>query len=220
MKYYILIVTFIIFSISCNSEQNTDKSQSPKHKYYGIEKAKVKYSTDLMGVQSESVLYFKDYGNLKITDSKAAYMGHESHSRQFTKDGYLYILDMNNKSGSKMPPPQASDSVLNIENIDFDNIPQKIRTKYEINKTGTENILGKECTIYSMKIRNTAHRVISVWKNIPMRIEFIDEGIHIKTEAVELQESPDLPDSMFEVPSNFEIKEFNPAQDTSNINKS
>lgn len=205
MKQISLIALTVILIASCNSE-DTEKDHN---KRYDIESAVVKYNTNMMGIQSESVLYFKDYGRMECTDSKAKHMGQESHSRRFIKDGYAYTLDMNNKSGSKMKTEKLPDSVMNPEDIDFNDIPKGIKKRYNIQLQGEETVIGKTCKVYTMEMKpGKAKQIISVWKNIPLRIEFVDEGIQIITTATEIKENPDLPKEIFTVPDDFTISEY------------
>lgn len=205
MKQISLITIIIILIASCNS----DDTKKEDNKRYEIKSAIVKYNTNMMDLQSESVLYFSDYGRLECTDSKARNMGQESHSRRFIKDGFAYTLDMNNKSGSKMKVEKLPDSVMNPEDIDFNNIPKGIKKRYNIQQQGEETVAGKTCKVYTMEMKpGKAKQIISVWKNIPLRIEFVDEGIQIITTATEIKENPDLPKEIFTVPEDFNISEY------------
>jgi hypothetical protein len=205
MKQISLLALIIILITSCSEED----AKKEAHKRYEIESGMVKYNTNMMGIQSESVLYFKDYGRVECTDSKAKNMGQESHSRRFIKDGYAYTLDMNNKTGSKMKVEKLPDSVMNPEDIDFNNIPKAIKKRYNIQQKGEETVAGKTCKIYTMEMNSgKAKQIISVWKNIPLRIEFVDEGIQIITTAVEIKENPDLPNEIFSVPEDFSVSEY------------
>lgn len=213
-----LVVIIIIMTLSCKQENNNTGNEER----YGIESAAIKYKTEMMGISSESVFYFKDYGKIECTESTAKNMGQESHSRRFIKEGYAYTLDMRKKTGVKMKHEPLPDSILAPEEMDFNNIPEKIKTRYNIEEIGTETVAGKDCIIYSMNAEaEGAKQKISVWENIPLKVIHKDHGIIITTTATEVLEKPTLPKGIFDIPEGFEIINYSsetPTQDTETDN--
>lgn len=208
MKYINFAFLLLITAFACNNESSDETT----NKRYDIESAVIKYTTDMMGIQSKSTLYFTNYGQKECTESRAKNMGQESRSRRFIANGFAYTLNMNNKTGSKMKIKPLPDSIINPEDINFRNIPQGIKKRYNIQEAGEEKIAGKTCTVFSLELPDNARQRISVWKNIPLKIEFIDDGFQVVTTATEIIENPDIPDTLFTIPEDFTINEYKPEE--------
>ncbi len=185
-----------------------DKKERGENACYDIESGIVYYTTNLMGKQSKSVLYFKDYGSCRVTDSRVTHMGVEWHTRHLIKDSCSYTLDINNKRGAKMKVENLPDSIINIENLNFSNIPPKISEKYKVQQIGVDTLLGKPCKVFSMQLSKFSHSRFWVWKNIPLSIDFVDKNMHIITKAVEVKPTSNFPDSIFDIPKDFEISDL------------
>ena len=117
------------------------------------------------------------------------------------------------------------DTILEPEELDFNNIPKKIQDRYNIKEIGTETVAGRDCKIYSMRAEaEGSEQKISVWENLPLKVVHKDHGIVITTTATDVIENPTLPNGIFDVPEDFEIIDYNPtetpAQDTETNNSS
>ncbi|MEA2041464.1 MAG: hypothetical protein U9N85_02790 [Bacteroidota bacterium] len=202
-KTSIILLLVIGLSISCKNEGDTNLGP------YTVQQAIIKSKTEMMGIESKSVLYFKDYGNTECSEGFVKHAGQKTHSRRFIRNGYAYTLDMKKKKGSKMKETPPDANTIYPEDIDFSNIPEKITEKYAIEEIGTEKVAGKNCKIYSMQF-NGVKQKISVWENVPVKVILNDHGTTITTQAYEIIENPEFPAGIFSIPENFEIQEYTP----------
>ena len=165
---------------------------------YKVEKGFIEYKMDMMGMTMNSQTYFKDYG--AVSAQTVSMFGNEN--RTLVKDDYVYSLDMNSKTGVKMPYSQGE----GMSDFDYDNIPQDIKEKYNIVEEGNESVAGKDCKIFSMESEGAKSRMW-IWKNIPLKMVVEKEGVQMTMVATTVNTNPDFPAGIFEVPADFTISE-------------
>jgi len=221
-KINLLLVLSLIFILSCNNSEkkgdeskdsskvensnSSEKSSMEGKEKYGIENGMVKYQMDMMGMVMNMTIWFKDFGKFECTETDAALFGQKSITRAFQKDGFAYTVDMTNKTGTKIKITDSPDEV-NPADINFENLSDEMKTKYQLKTIGSETVSGKNCTIYSMKY-NGSEGKFWVWKNIPMKYEFAQQGVKVVVKAIEVSESPSFPAGIFEIPSGITFQEM------------
>ncbi|MEN6349470.1 MAG: DUF4412 domain-containing protein [Syntrophomonas sp.] len=119
--------------------------------------------------------------------------------------GIVYIYQPEQKTATKMgismsqqdnaPSPQETMESLNAEKMKY---------------TGKETIDGKTCLVYEFQDQNNETSKIWLWEDygIPLKIESIMDG---KKSVLEYRnvKTDEIPDSMFELPADTTIMEFN-----------
>jgi hypothetical protein len=190
MKKLILLSIVAVFLYSC---------ADTKDKKYEIKSASIKYKNSMMGTETTKMVYFKEYGDIEATTSDMAFMGMKGKQVSLQKEGFLYIFLEGEKEGMKM---KMEDSIVKSQILNEENI-----TKEHGKKTVTEKVLGKECTVYEINEGGVPTK-IWIWKKLPLKVTYSQQGVEVVMEAVELNESPDFPQGIFDLPSTVTFKDL------------
>jgi|WetSurMetagenome_2_1015567.scaffolds.fasta_scaffold14091_2 hypothetical protein len=215
--YSLLILSIFLF-VSCSKEnKQTDetKSTSPDqskvelNKRYQIKSGIITYqiSNNMMQGKMTSILYFDDYGAKEAREiiTEFSMMGQtiKSHKLSLMKEGYLYDLDINKKTGTKIKGilPKGSD-------YDVSKFSDEMMKEYNVKKEGSEDVAGKTCEKISMENKKSNMKgTVYNWQGITLKSD-VDMGkINVKTVATKIEENTSIPSSKFEIPSDISIKE-------------
>ncbi len=188
-KTSIILFLAILFSVNISAQTE-----------YKIKKAHIKYATETMGMSMETTLDFDNYGKDQAITAIIELMGFKKTSKILNYQNYMYVLDMDAKTAIKSP----ADNVDDIKEVDFDNIPQEMKEKYQIKELGNETVLGKTCQVFSMVDEGTKSK-LWVWKNIPLKTEVEQSNMVVKMTAKEIDTNPNFPADNFKVPADFTI---------------
>lgn len=174
-------------------------SSTPKGRY-AIKSGIVEYKTQVMGMDMKQTLTFDDYGQKEATDMEAEMMGVKIHTVTITKDGFIYTLDLEKKTGTRINGKSP--------NIDFENLSEQMVKDMNLKKEGTEVFLGKTCEKMSidytkMKMKGS----FLVYKGVALQSD-IDMGtMKMKLAGEKFEENPSIPASKFEIPADIKITE-------------
>ncbi|MFA4852205.1 MAG: hypothetical protein WC599_06775 [Bacteroidales bacterium] len=193
---------------STATKDNIEKVAKTNGKYQ-LKSGIITMSSDAMGIGQTITLYFDDYGNKECAETKGEMdMGIagkvQMHQLAITKDGYVYNIDMTNKSGTKTKITPNSKQ----KDIDFSNLTEDMMKQMKIKKEGTEVLLGKTCDKYSLdapalKMKSS----YSVWNGIPLKSEVNMIGIVAKITTTKIEENCVIPAEKFEIPKDIKITE-------------
>lgn len=201
-----LIFAVVLFSCSGKSSDSNTKtepgasaSKVSKGKY-AIKSGIVEYKTSMMGMDMKQTLTFDDYGAKEATDVEMDMMGVKIHTVTITKDGFIYTLDMEKKTGTKISGKSPD--------IDFENLSQDMVKDMNLKKEGTEEYLGKTCEKMSidytkMKMKGT----FLVYKGVALKSETDMGTTKINLVGEKFIENPEIPAQKFEVPADIKIVE-------------
>jgi outer membrane lipoprotein-sorting protein len=178
------------------------ETATPKGRY-AIKSGIVEYKTQIMEMDVKQTLTFDDYGKKEVTDMEMEMMGVKIHTVTIVKDGFMYTLDMEKKTGTKVASYQGSN-----QNIDFENMSEEMVKDMNLKKEGTEEYLGKTCEKMSidytkMKMKGT----FLVYKGVALKSDTDMGTMKMKLVAEKFEENPSIPASKFEVPADFKITE-------------
>ena len=194
MKKIYLLSLIALFFFACNEGTSTDESVK-----YPFESGIVKYENDVMGMKTTLTLYIKDYGDVECSVSEVEMMGRKMTMKSLIKDGYLYSLAVDQKSGTKM----KIDPEFSTYSFDTDMFEEKIDSLGG-KKLGTEEILGKTCQIYSM-MQEGAEQKMWIWKNMLMKMSAEQNGMVMSMEVKSIEETNNFPDGIFDIPADYNI---------------
>ncbi len=173
---------------------------------YKVENAIIEYEMNLMGTVTKIPLYISNYGEKECTEASIKMFGMSKTTRNLTLGDFVYVLDMEEKKGTKTSISEVEKKDVSKE-IDFDNPTKEQIEKYKLEKVGKEDFLNKSCDVYTV-ISNESNIKLWVWKNIPLKTETSLMGMTVKLEAVRVDENPTFPKGIFEVPADFKITEI------------
>jgi len=176
-----------------------NEAATPKGKY-AIKSGIVEYKTQMMGMDMKQTLTFDDYGKKETTDVEMEMMGVKIHTVTITKDGFIYTLDLEKKTGTKISGKSPD--------IDFENLSEEMVKDMNLKKEGTEEFLGKTCEKMSidytkMKMKGT----FLVYKGIALKSDTDIGTMKMKLVGEKFEENPSVPASKFEIPADIKILE-------------
>lgn len=191
-KASILLIISILITVNISAQNK-----------YKIKKAHIEYETQAMGMSIVSLLDFDNFGSKQVVTAVINMMGMNKTSKVISHDGYIYMLDMEAKSGTKTPAEEGE----NVKNLDFSNISQEMKDKYKIEDLGTEKVSGKSCQVFSIE-NEGAKSKLWVWKNIPLKTEVDQGGVNVVMLAKKIDTNPSFPIGTFDIPTDFTITDM------------
>lgn len=216
MKKILLLSLTVIFTlvlISCgennkDNSQNSDKYNSSKfQKRYGVKSGIIEY--EISGSQEGTkTLYFDDWGmrQAEYTRSVLSVGGFTKSINMINIiDGeYQYTINIDQNSGTRTRNPILRTMEQLKDQKGFNEFGEQMLLNMGANKIGSENFLGKECTIYEMK--NTGTK-LWVWNWIILKSETKSNAIDITTVAKKIEIDVSIPSSKFNVPEKVVLNE-------------
>jgi len=220
--FAILMVLF--FLVSCQNQESSNKAsdskapevtpkaeiatqaepaaETPKGKYE-LKSGIVAYKTQIMGMETRQTLSFDDYGKKEATDIMMEMMGTKIHTVTLTKEGYVYTLDMVNKTGTKAPANPSNNA-----NIDFQNLSREMEKEMNLKKEGTETFLGKTCEKISIDYAKMQMKgSFLVYKGVALKVDTDMGTLKMNLTAESFEENPQIPTEKFEIPADIVITE-------------
>ncbi len=219
----LLLIIAASFIFACNSGNQSkdggkeaDKEEETKGKdktpICKIESGTIKYkltSTQAGSGQGMNLtVHFKDYGreSVNITDVQVA--GMKISSMVLIKDGYIYIYNSEDKKGSKS---KLKEDAMGSSQMFI--ITDEAISSEGVKKIGNETVAGKECDVYEMTDKENGSSKAAIWESIVLRMNIKDKsGYEMNYEAVEVNETSDFPEGVFELPSDVQFTDADAMQ--------
>ena len=218
MKKLIFILSALFVFAACGQKQTgeskTDKdaakevaAQAKKGKKYPIEKGIVYQKSNVMGIESNPVIYFDKWGEWETTETTTTIemlgMKESSTSLKIVKGDDNWEIDMDKKTGYHYNRP----AVINQLGVDLENITADIMGKMKLEKVGEENFLGYPCVKYSMKNDEMKMDVeYLTYGNLMMKMSGKMMEIPTSIEVAKI-EAVTPPADKFEIPAGVTITE-------------
>ena len=142
---------------------------------------------------------FDDYGRKEaseLTMKVGGVANVEKHIRTIADGDKIISIDLDMKVANK--------ATLPVKPVNYLNLTDEVRELHKIKEVGTEEILGRKCTKYTLEVvygGQTTYSTVWIWKGIPLKNETSSNGMVIVTEqATEIQENAEVPAMKFLVP--------------------
>lgn len=204
------LLTISLGFVSCKSktsettsatDNKTEAANATPKGRYAIKSGIVEYKTEIMGMPAKQTLIFDDYGQKELTDMEMEMMGTKIRTVTITKDGFIYTLDLEKKTGTRIKG--------NSPNIDFENLSEQMIKDMNLKKEGTEEYLGKTCEKMSidytkMKMKGS----FLVYKGVALKLDTDMGTMKMKLIGEKFIENPDIPAAKFDVPADIKISEL------------
>jgi hypothetical protein len=213
------LIILMLFFISCSKEtKQPEAAKSITPAQTNVEPAKryqmksgiitYKMENNMLGGKMTQILYFDDYGTKEAreTITEMTMMGQtiKTHKMNIAKEGYVYDLDLDKKTGTKIKRdlPKSSE-------YDISKFSQEMLDQYNVKKLGSEEVAGKSCEKISMEYNKMNMKgIVWNWQGITLKSD-IDMGkINVKTTATKVEENASVPASIFEIPSDVQIQDL------------
>lgn len=211
MKKLLFILFMVLVAASCkNASSDKQQTQASGEEFrvtapekgkgkYGIKSGIVEYKTSVMGFEAIQTLYFDNYGALEATVTSMEIMGMKTQNVTITKEGYIYTLDLENKTGTKTAI--YSGSVIN-----FEDITDQVTKDWNLKKVGKESVLGKECDKWSMNNESMGMKGhYWVWKGVALKVDADMSSSKMLMEATKFEDNVNVPAEKFEIPADIVI---------------
>jgi len=184
-----------------------------QEKRYGIESAIVKKKTVMKAQGMEqtmsSVQYFADFGRKESVELTMNMQGQSFTVITMMKDGYVYSANMAVKQGTKINMADMD----NIQAVNFLNLTDDVKKKYQIQANGMQQVAGKNCNRYELSFTTQGQNVkgtVWVWQGIPLKSTINAGGNQVEEEATEIQEGAVIANEKFELPAGVTFTEMKP----------
>lgn len=198
MKFRLLIILFVISQLCAQS--NTYKRYLVKSGILEFE-----YSGATKGTET---LYFDDYGmkEMKLQNLETTMLGitQKTNTITITDHEFIYNIDLNEKSGSKMINPMLQ--FIEMSKADqkkLEKIGEDILKEMGGKKTGTDTILGKKCDIWEVMGSKSW-----VWNYIPLKTEIDMLGVKTTMLVKSIKTDVKIPADKFKVPEGINVLEI------------
>lgn len=184
------LLTLATFSLFAQEEKEPVKK-------YGFKSAIIKLSSDVMGQAVESTVYIDDYGAKECQKVKVSIPGMgDIETATIAKDGKAWSVNYTMKQVQEVD--MSSNDKLN-----FLELTDEIRKKYNIQEAGVEKVLDLECQVYTLE--NEAQGVKAkikgwIYKGMTLKSETEAAGMTITVTPVEFKENAVVLPQVFDVP--------------------
>lgn len=186
------------------TEQQTTNADIPEGARYGMESGIIVFETSTMGFTQTVTLYFEDYGKTSASEMEGSAMGQNIHNINILKDGFIYNVDLVNKTAFRSKMSEQSN-----ESINFMNMDENMKKKFKIKQVGNETIAGKPCIVYEFEVPDAGMTSKTwVWNGIGLKSESSVMGMTVTMEVKSIKENVDVPASKFEVPAGIKIEDM------------
>lgn len=180
-----------------------ENSARPEGARYGIKSGIIRMKSTAMMMNQYITIWFDDWGRKQRNDITMEQFGKKVHSDVITDSTSICSFDMITKKGTRGTVDRGSS-----DNINFTELTEEIRKKFNIKEEGQEVVAGKNCRVYSFTdTEKNIKGKFSIWKGIALKSLTSVSMITVKMEAVEITENAAIPQDQFSVPPDVEIRE-------------
>jgi hypothetical protein len=191
---FCLLATFIYSCGSSSEKSASDEAAIPAD--LAIKSGYIKYKCTLNSSDFQVVKYFKDNGNLFHIETTIEAMGQTMLNHELYKDNYYYTYVDGVNEGTK----EKLSSEAFVKEKDMGNEAAIIKAGGK--KIGTEKVLDKECIVYEIVEYGVTTKKW-IWGNLLLK----SEANESKMEALEIKETSDFKNGLFELPSSIKFAE-------------
>lgn len=216
MKKLLVLSTSILMVLlfACHSKQTEENATTEDvsktevtSKKYGVKSGIVHMEVKAMGMTTPDVFYFDNYGEKESHDMTVnLQMFNKTYSvktRRIIKDNDVYEIDFSTNTYTKNPATPS-----NVGGFDLEKLKKQASADLKLEKTGTEEYLGKTCEKYTIESPSVPMKgTVLVYKNIGMKANITAMNIPTEMSVTKIEEGVAVPDSMFEVPSRVKLKQ-------------
>lgn len=177
-----------------------------QEKMYEVKSGIITMEMDMMGRAVVQEIYFDDYGAKQATMTE--FQG--KRMRSLEVNGENLMIDDAENTAIKMPGMMMGGG--SNEKINFLDKSDKNIRRNKIKELGTETLLDRECTKYSVSVYmmgQVVKQTAWVYKGIVLKTSIKTDFGEMVQQATKLIEDVEIPASTFEVPEGLEIKSMN-----------
>lgn len=160
-----------------------------------------------------SIVYIDDYGRKELKESIMKIPNQTNITLTMVtmiKDGYIYYTEKTSneaettqKRGTKISMATKDDYTM----INYLNLTDEVKQKYQIEEKNYEQLLGKDCKRYEMTATSVIGRSVKVsvwvWQGLVLKLSFTTASITtIQEEVTAIEENETITKEKFDLPEN------------------
>ena len=181
---------------------------------YGIESAILKKNVVIrpqIAIMEQSyfaIQYIADYGQKESAETFMDIQGQKVTVFTMMKDGYVYSTNMAANQGTKI---NIAAMMEDYKTVNYLNLTDEDRKKYQIEEKGNEQFLGKDCKSYELTVTaqgQTVKVAVLVWQGLALKSSTIASGTTMIEETTEIQEGVAIAKEKFELPEGINFVEM------------
>jgi hypothetical protein len=203
---------------ACNNSSTSDTSQNdgsvtsgekkdpaqPTYARYNFKSGIITFKATVLVMDQEIITYFDDWGRKQRTELNISFMGQKSKNITINDSSFVYSWDPDKKAGVKSPLDLSKP-----ENMNYNELTDEVKKKYQIKEDGTGKVLDRECKVYSMVFSEAGiSGKYYVWNGIALKTEASAQGLGINIEATKIEENVSIPAEKFSLPTDVDFVEM------------
>jgi len=205
----VLLAAALLISCTSNDHDLELKDTPPEVKLYSLKHALIEYEYS-GGAEGNKTHVIANYGMYQRMEDKMLYTldgkSRDVHQLEIIADTLQYSINLLENTGTRRPFDRSvlSQYVMEYSPEELQNFQESYIIRAGGRKTGTETILGKECTVFDLHVNGIT---VSLWNSLTMRSTIRMGDGEIVMTAVKLNEDVDPKPDMFVPPKNIKISE-------------
>ena len=193
MKKILILAALLTFCVGVQAQE----------KMYDVKSGIVTMEMDMMGRTIVQEIHFDDYGAKQATMME--FQGKKL--RGVEVKGEMLMIDDAENTAIKLPAMMMGGG--SNEKINFLDKSDKNIRRNKIKEIGTETLLDRECTKYTVAVYmmgQVVKQTVWVYKGITLKTSISTDFGEMVQQATSLVEDVEIPAATFEVPEGLEIK--------------
>ena len=195
MKTRLFLTVLVLLSVLTLSAQEAR---------YEIKSAVITKNIEMMGQKIDGVQYIDDFGVKESVMLKMPMQGVPGvflRILTINKGDTVITANLEFKTGSKVVLPEKP--------VNYLNLTEEVKDKYNLKELEKEEIAGRLCNKYSLVISQMGQQVRTttwVWKGIVLKSIVSAAGMSMTEEATDIQENADINAENFIIPNDITIQ--------------
>lgn len=194
MRRFAFIILILTFCLRISAQE----------KPYAVKSGAITTEMNMMGQSMVQVTYFDDYGAKQASISE--FNGQQV--RVLVQKGSSILINDKDKTAVRMPG-MGNDA---LNGINFSNLDEKMIRKHKIKEVGEEEIAGRTCIKYSLKVLAMGQAVnVNAWiyKGIPFKTSIRTEFGELGSTVTDFSEDIEVDPALFTIPEGVTVQEIN-----------
>lgn len=194
--------------ISTEKENKSNNFTIADKKIFAVKSGIVEY--EITGSQTGTKkLYFDDWGRIQaeFSNSTISVDKYSKHSNllKITKNNKQYVINLDNKTGTKRENPVIEKMMELGEQINYGEFGEQLILIDGGYESGSDIVMDKSCKVYRFIKQN---KTWWVWKWILLKSEINRGRVKINIKATDIKTDIEIPENIFSIPPDVMITEI------------
>lgn len=214
-----LSFAFLFLFSSCSDEneqtETTTLNKNVKKRFsvsdkkiFGIKSGIIEYN--ITGSQTgNKKLYFDEWGRMQaeFSNSTISVGKYSKHSNllKITKNDRQYVINLDNKTGTKRENPIIEKMMELGEQINYGDFGEQLILIDGGYESGSDEVMDKNCKVFQFSKQN---KTWWVWNWILLKSEIKRGNVNININATDIKTNVEMPENIFSIPDDVLITEI------------